>query len=312
MRRVLLTGMSGTGKSAVIQALAARGFKAVDADTDEWCEWVDVPDDPDAWVQSGADWVWREDRIQRLLSTDDAEVLFVSGCPTNQVKFYPQFDQIVLLTAPASTIAERLMSRTTNAYGKDPEELARVLKLQQTVVPLLRRRASLEVDTSTPLDEVVASILAHAGVGRCESEGGSVSVEANKALVRRVFDDVYSTGDVAAIDEFFAADFARHRPGAPDTMGTAAMKEYVTRTRAVFSDLRVTVDELIGEGDQVAARVTAHALQRGPFLGIPATDLAVSIAEVQFFRIADGKVSEVWVLGDVFGLLQQLGAVVRT
>jgi len=65
----------------------------------------------------------------------------------------------VLLNAPAAVIVERLATRTTNPYGKHPDEVARVLYLQQTVEPLLRRGAGLEVDTSTPLDQVVGAIL---------------------------------------------------------------------------------------------------------------------------------------------------------
>jgi hypothetical protein len=103
--------------------------------------------------------VWREDRIQDLLSSDDAEVLFVSGCSPNQGKFYPQFDHIVLLTAPAAAIVAWLATRTTNPYGKHPDEVARVLALQQTVEPLLRGGAGLEVDTSAPLDQVVGTVL---------------------------------------------------------------------------------------------------------------------------------------------------------
>jgi dephospho-CoA kinase len=160
VQKVLLTGMSGTGKSAVIHELAARGYKAIDTDADEWCEWVNVAaDDGRPGATAGPDWVWREDRIRRLLSTDDAEVLFVSGCKTNQGKFYPQFDHIVLLSAPADVLLERLATRTTNPYGKIPEELARILRHVQTVEPLLRSAASLEVDTSVPVEEVVEAIL---------------------------------------------------------------------------------------------------------------------------------------------------------
>ena len=135
---MLITGMSGTGKSTVIKELAARDRSGLGAQQD---------------------WIWREDRIADLLSTDDADVLFLSGTASNQVKFYGRFDHIVLLTAPASVMTERLVRRTNNPYGKEPNDLARALALKETVEPLLRRGADLEIDTSVPVDEVVEKIL---------------------------------------------------------------------------------------------------------------------------------------------------------
>ncbi|HEY3375893.1 MAG TPA: AAA family ATPase [Armatimonadota bacterium] len=162
MQRVLLTGMSGTGKSSVICALAARGYKAIDADTDEWSHWVDyvaTPGEVASPVEPERDWVWREDRLQQLLALEDADILFVSGCAENMAQFYPQFDHIVLLSAPASVIVERLASRTNNAYGKHPDEVARVLALMDSIEPLLRKSADAEIDTSVPLAQVVDAIL---------------------------------------------------------------------------------------------------------------------------------------------------------
>lgn len=157
--------MSGTGTSTVTGELAARGYKAVDADCDEYSEWVactgdsDVVDAVGSPVEENRDWVWREDRIQSLLSTEDSDVLFLSGCAANMGKFLPQFDHIVLLSAPAAVIVQRLAMRTTNQYGKRPDEVARVLDLIEKVEPLLRRVAGHEIDTTAPLDDVVAALL---------------------------------------------------------------------------------------------------------------------------------------------------------
>ena len=93
------------------------------------------------------------------MSVEDADVLFLSGCAPNQVKFYSQFDHIVLLSAPVPLIIERLSTRTTNPYGKRPHELAMVLQHKQTVEPRLRRVASLEVDTTVSVDRVVETIV---------------------------------------------------------------------------------------------------------------------------------------------------------
>jgi shikimate kinase len=151
--------MSGVGKSTVIAGLAARGYLAVDTDQGGLSELVSVPADEPTGLDPGRDWVWREERIQDLLSTADADMLFLGGCAPNQGRFYPQFDHIILLTAPASLIVERLATRTNNPYGKRPEEVARVLDLITTVEPLLRRGAGHVVDTSAPLDQVVIQVL---------------------------------------------------------------------------------------------------------------------------------------------------------
>src|SRR5262249_33645155 len=139
--------MSGTGKSSVVQALAARGYKAVDTD-DGWCE-----PSPDGRQR------WREDAIEQLLATEDADVLFVSGCEENQVRFHPRFDVIILLSAPAEILAGRLASRTGNPYGKAPGELDRVFDDLRAVEPLLRRTADYEIRTTMPLNDVVTAVL---------------------------------------------------------------------------------------------------------------------------------------------------------
>lgn len=166
MKRILLTGMSGTGKSTLVRELTARGYQAIDTDYDGWSHWVDVrtgrPTSPPAPGEHGweeRDWVWREERMQRLLSTEDADVLFVAGTSVNQGKFHAQFDHIILLSAPADVILERLASRTNNPYGTTPRSRARVLEHLETVEPRLRKAATHEIDSAAPLEEIVERIL---------------------------------------------------------------------------------------------------------------------------------------------------------
>lgn len=158
MRRVLLTGMSGTGKSTLVAELAARGYDTVDADAEGWSEWVETAGNPTG-ANPGHDWLWQEERIQDLLSTYQGDLLFVSGCAENMVKFYPQFDHIILLSAPAPVVLERLANRSNNPYGKRPEEIDRVLAHIGTVEPVLRRAADHEIDTTAPLNVVVSQVL---------------------------------------------------------------------------------------------------------------------------------------------------------
>ena len=148
MTRVLVTGMSGAGKSTVIAALCARGHRAVDTDSDAWSRWVTLSD-------GSRDWVWREDAIARLLAEDDAQTLFLAGCKSNQVRFYPQLDAVVLLTAPLETLLARIDRRDTNPYGKSDEERALVVDHVATVEPLLRRTATHVLDATAPVPALV-------------------------------------------------------------------------------------------------------------------------------------------------------------
>jgi hypothetical protein len=159
--------MSGTGKSSVIEALASRGFKAIDTDWNPDWEMPPIPGGPDG---DGPGWVWREDRIGELLAREDADVLFVGACVPNQGAFYAVFDHIVLLSASPKLTVERLAKRTSNPYGKSPADVSEVLGFKSTVEPMLRKSATDEIDTSVPLEEVVDKILAIAGCWRRDGQ----------------------------------------------------------------------------------------------------------------------------------------------
>jgi shikimate kinase len=157
--KVLITGMSGTGKTAVIHELQARGFTAIDLDTPEWSHWVDTAPTDDLTPADGKDWVWQEDRVRVLLSAPQDGVLFISGCAENMRRLYPLIDRIVLLSAPVDAIMARLEKRSADGYGHTAEERARIGELIATIEPLLREAAHHEIDTSGPTTKTVARIL---------------------------------------------------------------------------------------------------------------------------------------------------------
>jgi shikimate kinase len=145
--RVLITGMSGVGKSSLLSELARRGYRTVDTDYGDYHESID------------GERLWREERIDALLSGHHNGPLFVQGTTRNQVRFYQRFDHIVLLSAPADVLVERLTTRTTNPYGKDPADIAETLDYLETVEPLLREAATLEVVTTVPVARVADIVL---------------------------------------------------------------------------------------------------------------------------------------------------------
>lgn len=159
MKRVLITGMSGTGKSSVIQELAARGYRAHDLDTKEWSQWIDAAPSDALTPAEGKDWVWREDRVRGLLSTPEDGTLFISGCAENMGRLFPLIDTVILLSAPVETIMERLTARSTRSYGNAAEERRKVGELISTIEPLLRKSAHHEIDTRGPVPTTVDEIL---------------------------------------------------------------------------------------------------------------------------------------------------------
>src|SRR5262249_24266696 len=102
MARVLVTGMSGTGKSTALAELARRGFRVVDTDSRSWSEWARDADG------GRGEWLWREDRMAELLAKHENGTLYVSGCMSNQGRLYDRFEAVVLLSAPAAVILGRL------------------------------------------------------------------------------------------------------------------------------------------------------------------------------------------------------------
>ena len=165
MKTILITGMSATGKSTLINELCDLGYTAIDFDNDTYSIWADAestPEFPDNEVIPGKDWIWHEERVLNLLNTTETDLLFVSGCASNMSKFYPWFNSIILLTTTEKVMADRLATRKGIAYGQTPPEVARILRLKQTIEPLLVNAADLVIDSNASLQSIMGIILQHA------------------------------------------------------------------------------------------------------------------------------------------------------
>jgi hypothetical protein len=112
-------------------------------------------------------YVWREERIDALLAREEGSTLYVAGTVSNQGRFYPRFDAVVLLSAPADALLRRIATRTTNDYGKYGEDRELILRHLAEVEPLLRATCTHEIDATQPVDLVVEQLVAIGeGIGR--------------------------------------------------------------------------------------------------------------------------------------------------
>ena len=131
----------------------------------------------------------------------------------------------------------------------------------------------------------------------------------NKAIARRYIEGFWSQGSVPA-EDLLTPDYVVHDPGTPGrTGGVEGENQVASMYRAVFADLRFSVEDVLAEGDRSVIRWTARGTHHGELLGIAPTGKAVAIPGISILRIAGGKIAEHWLNWDTLGLLQQLGAI---
>ena len=142
-----------------------------------------------------------------------------------------------------------------------------------------------------------------------ENGEGDMSTEENKVQVLRFIEEAWHKGNLDIIDELYAPDFVFQKapPGLPpDREG---FKQGVAVYRAAFPDIRISVVDLIAEGDKLVIRWSWNGTHEGEFMGIPPTNKLVTKSGITIIRIVGGKVVERWDESDNLGLMQQLGVI---
>jgi steroid delta-isomerase-like uncharacterized protein len=136
-----------------------------------------------------------------------------------------------------------------------------------------------------------------------------MSTEQNKAIFRRMVDEIFNRGNLSLIDEFLAPDFVEREqlpPGIPS--GREGVKQMAVMLRSAFPDFKATIDDMVAEGDKVVARMTWGGTHKSEFMGIPPTGKRVSFGIIDIVRFTGDKFVEHWGLMDNTSLMQQLGA----
>jgi predicted ester cyclase len=135
-----------------------------------------------------------------------------------------------------------------------------------------------------------------------------------KAKIKRAWEEAYNQGKVDGLDEILAPDYVRHKPPFADFVGLEALKSFITDTRTSYPDAKLTIDELIVEGDWHATLWTFEGTQSGvsPTTGAPPSNKYVKFRGCDMNRWEGGKTVESWELGDYLGLMEQLGVVTKS
>lgn len=135
-----------------------------------------------------------------------------------------------------------------------------------------------------------------------------MSLEDNKAVLRRLFDEVSNAKNLEVLDEIIVEDSVDHGsfPGMPNT-GPDAYKAVYAASHAGFSDFHMRVHDMVAEGDNVAVRATVSGTNDGEFMGMPPTGRRISIEAVEIFEVKEGKITGRWGTPDRATLMEQLG-----
>jgi steroid delta-isomerase-like uncharacterized protein len=132
--------------------------------------------------------------------------------------------------------------------------------------------------------------------------------DANKAIMQRFYDEVVNAGNIDLIDELLSDDFVEHEEFPGLGADRESVKKFFVMFRGAFPDVRFTTEQMLAEGDLVAAHARVRGTHQGEFMGVPATGRSIDVQAVDIVSFANGKATAHWGVFDAMGLMQQLGA----
>jgi steroid delta-isomerase-like uncharacterized protein len=136
-----------------------------------------------------------------------------------------------------------------------------------------------------------------------------MSLDDNKRIARRWFEEVINQRRLDAIDDIYADGYVHHGPGGREMRGRDQIRGFAAGILSAFADRHATIEEQIAEGDTVATRFTSRGTQTGEFLGRPPSGKAATIEGIVISRIVGTKIAEDWEITDQLGFLQSLGII---
>jgi steroid delta-isomerase-like uncharacterized protein len=239
-------------------------------------------------------------KLNEFTRAFDKEVLSI-------LRKQPGFRDEILFASPGETelTAISLWDSKAQADAYNASAYPKVLQAVSAMLDGAPKVQNLNVTSSTMQHAGTGSSKAAAASSAAAAGGGEMpSTTENKEIARRFMEECWNQGDKGAMRDLIADNCTYHDPVFP---GVESLPQHIVSCRAGFPDLRFTIEDMIGERNEVVVHWTAHGTHKGPFLGLQPTNRTCTVSGTSIFRIEGGKIVELWADWNVMTLMEQLG-----
>jgi steroid delta-isomerase-like uncharacterized protein len=239
-------------------------------------------------------------KLNEFTRTFDKEVLSI-------LRKQPGFREEITFAMPGDVelIAISLWESKEQADAYNASAYPKVLQALHAMLDGAPKVQSLNVMSSTIQHAGSGSGKAASASSARATRGGEMpSTTENKEIARRFIEECWNNGDTAAMRDLIADKCRYHDPAFP---GVENIEQHITACRSAFPDLRFTIEDMIGERNEVVVHWTAHGTHKGPFLGMPPTNRQCTVSGTSISRMEGGKIVEQWADWNVMTLMEQLG-----